>query len=236
MKRLIILFVIVYAVMLMTGCSFGGSTEQEVPDKPQLEGDELYRKNGELFVIKATEESSPTGDIAVKGLNYNISFACLNSYVEENVLTGMSENAAKNFSLNRIILTHSLYYYAINSGFFISETEIQQAYNFEVASVNAEESESFTSFIEGTGLSAEEYWTMYFPQFKISYLNKEYKKYIYEQFQAETATDQQTDEAWHSYLTNLVRQAVEAQQLEFGEGITWEFTENNSYLLAMFYV
>lgn len=235
MKRLIPIIVILAAILL-TGCSAGDVEKEEVSSIQQLEGDELYRRNGELFVVQAREESCPTGDIAVKALNYQISFAYLNSLVEENVLSGMSESVAENFSLNKVIMTRSLYYYAINSGFGVPETEIQGAHSVNAAAAEAKEGESFASFIEGTGVSAEEYWNMYYPQFKITYVNKQYKIYLYEQFEAETAAEQQTDEAWRSYLTNVVRQAVEAQQLEFGEGITWEFNENNSYLLAMQYV
>lgn len=123
-------------------------------------------------------------------------------------------------ALNQLIVKYSLYYYAINKGFLIDDETIKKSIEENREMIKTADNYSdFTTFLEGLGMSEDEYWDSQFDLYKLNHVVDEFKIAKKEEFAQENASksDEQTAENFSDYFMDIAEEAVTKQNIKLDE-------------------
>lgn len=151
---------------------------------------------------------------------FHIPYAYYACTVEELQLSGHSLQEAEELATAILVEKFSLYQAAVEAQCIPSDAEVDAIIADTRAGIEvAENRTDFYDYLEGTGLSEEEYWESQFENVKIYAAIALYQEQCYADFLTNnpvvTASESSGVSAWESYWTDTVSDIIESQNIVF---------------------
>ena len=234
-KTFCLILILACLTACLGGCSSKTSDADTSPDAATSADPEKsikMMKDGDLTVTQLREESEPTGDMKIVAKDFSISEKQFEALKEEYLLDGEDKSSVETVALTQLIVKRAFYWYALNSGFVPDEDAIRSAADANNSAVIEANDADFQNFLKGANMSAEDYFTLQYSQYRMNYIISQYKSQLYKQFLKDNIAKNQSDDAWYAYIVPIVKKAVEAENVTVNNG-SWQFDEETVKTLSM---
>lgn len=191
-------------------------------DSSELAAIELSYRWGELereYLEKTA--SGDTGTPAIVGEHFTISFDYLSKTVQVQSWIDSDPDVAESHAKKILVEKYSLYYQAQEADVVVSNEYLDRLIDENIATFEEAMSSNpqYTSFLDGIGMTNEEYWYSCKDNLRMTESIAAWKDYIYDEFIKENGYDVDPPNnlgmLWNAYYDDLVENIIAQENIQY---------------------
>ena len=127
------------------------------------------------------------------------------------------EETSKEEAYNYLLKREAKYQAAVDKGYTVTDEEIQDYVNKQIEesrkAVDSGGGDEFSAFLQGAGMSIEEYWQTQYDVLGKELLASKYFEKVHAEFLSTTKSEN-PDEEWKKYLDNMLEEIIDEQNVK----------------------
>jgi hypothetical protein len=167
-------------------------------------------------IENSRKNSTDSGDAAIVGEHFTVSTDELNALIEKQKL--VDPDTAESVAEDILIQKYSLYYQAVEADVVVSDEYVDAVIEENIEIFAEASSEEYAAFLEGIGMTNEEYWYSCADELKITESIAAWKSLQYDAFLEEngydTAPPDDLGTLWESYYSDLEADIIESEHVQ----------------------
>ncbi len=186
-----------------------------------------YSDLGALYgeSLKIKESKQRHDDAWIRGKHFSVSKEEFENMVEQNEITGMDRADAEEMAYCQFVVSRAVYGQAIDDGFLIDKDAVKAQIDLERDAIMASESkDSFLAYLEGAGLTEDEYWSSMYDTYLRTMTVARYTEAIREAFLEKNQPDAA---AWSEYCIQITQEILKKQEIFLKDESAWSLTAEN---------
>jgi hypothetical protein len=167
-------------------------------------------------IENSRKNSTASEDAAIVGEHFTVSADELNALIEKQKL--VDPDTAESKAEEMLIEKYSLYYQAVEADVVVSDEYVAELIEENIEIFAETSSEEYDAFLEGLGMTNEEYWKSCAEELKITESIAAWKSLQYDNFLAENGYDTDPPDdlgtLWETYYSDLEADIIENEHVE----------------------
>lgn len=160
---------------------------------------------------------------AIVGKHFTVSANRLNHVIDVQLLGGMDSAKAEESAKKLLVEKFSLYYQAQEAGLVVPDEYLDELIETDIirGEKSLPNSPEYASFLEGLGMTNEEYWRSQKDELRVSESIGAWQKLKYNEFLEENGYDtnppNNLDALWEAYYNELKEKIIEQEDVQYPE-------------------
>ena len=191
-------------------------------------------EKAKLNQIVFLSEALPENSYKILADSFQITDAYFDATVDELMLSGYSKYDAIETAEKILLEKFALYNAAKNAGCIVADKDVLSVIQSTKDGLNqAVNKQDYYDYLEGIGLSEEDYWKSQFENVKIYESIALYRQSILTEYIESRAESDFDEDAWNSYWNTLVSDAISSEHVQIAGNDTVFKIDSNGEILVV---